>query len=203
MRLISCIIVLLCCGKTFSQSSLSAEFVGLTIHPTGDAMAEFQPNRLDKYARFVMNYGAGVTFEKYFVTNVLAVRGLQVVAADCSAGWVSITQVAIKGIVINNPKHRLGLAMGPAFLFRESWNRFEGYTSSGFMKEGYSNFFGEIQYKFFPLVAELEYDYSFSKRFDLSISMTPALPMAMTFAAGFKYWFNKDFEEKLYLPKIK
>jgi hypothetical protein len=202
MRLISCLIGICCSAGIFSQSSLSAEFVGLTVHPAGDAMAQFQPNKLDKNARFVMNYGVGVTFEKFLMSDVLAIRALQVVAADCSAGWASVTQLALKGIVINKTKHRLGLAIGPAFLFRESWNRFEGYSSSGFMKEGHSDLFGEVQYKFFPLVAEVEYDYSFSDRFDLTVSMTPALPMAMTFAAGFKYWFNKDFEKKVYLPRI-
>ena len=203
MRALVVICILMAWQPLSAQSSLSAEFVGLTIHPTGDEMAHLQPNRLDRGAHFVMNYGAAVSFEKYFVGDVLAVRVMQAVAADCSAGWASVSQAGLKAVVLQKPKHRMGLAIGPAFMFRESWSRFEGYTSSGFLREGHSDLFGPIQYKFFPLVAELEYEYRINDHWDFAVSMTPTLPMAMTLAAGFKFWFNKEVKEKIYLPKIK
>ncbi|MBI3133847.1 MAG: hypothetical protein HYZ14_04150 [Bacteroidetes bacterium] len=186
----------------FAQHNISAEFVGFTIHPAGDPTAPLQPNKLDKDARFVVNYGAVITYEHYLVGDVVALKGLQAIAADCSAGWASITHVALKGLVLRQPKHRLGVSVGPAFMVRESWFRFESYVPSGFLNEGYSKFLGPVQYKFFPLAAEIEYEYSLTPKIDFELSLTPGLPMAITFAAGFKYWFNKDFEHKLYLPKI-
>src|SRR5687768_3788281 len=103
------IIVLVFFSATFysyGQNSLSLEFVGFTIHPTGDPTAHLQPNKLDKEARFVMNYGGVITYEHFIIGDVLAAKGLQAIAADCSAGWVSITHIAVKGMVIRKPKHR-------------------------------------------------------------------------------------------------
>lgn len=202
MRNLIHVLILLTTANCWSQSNISAEFVGLTIHPAGDKTAHLQPNKLDDEARFVVNYGAVITYEKYLIGDVLAVKGLQVIAADCSAGWASITHFGIKGLVIRKPKHRLGVAIGPAFMVRESWFRFEDYEPSGFLKTADSRILGPVQYKFFPIAAEIEYEYSLTPKFDFAFSLTPGLPMAITFAAGFKYWFNKDFEHKLYLPKI-
>lgn len=190
-------------NSVWLQSSLSAEFVGFTIHPAGDKTAHLQPNKLDEKARFVINYGAVITYEKYLIGDVVAFKGLQAIAADCSAGWASITHIGIKGLVIRKPKHRLGVSVGPAFMVRESWFRFEDYEPSGFLNAGNSKILGPVQYKFFPCAAEIEYEYSLTPKLDFALSLTPGVPMAITFAAGFKYWFNKDFEHKLYLPKIK
>jgi hypothetical protein len=204
MKKIILILNLLCGITILAQSNLSAEFVGFTIHPAGDPTAHLQPNKLDQNARFVMNYGGVLTYEKYLVSDIFAVRVLEAVFADCSAGWASITQVAIKGVVLRTPKHRLGVSLGPGFMVRESWTRFEDYKSSGFLNEGNSKLLGPVQYKFFPVACELEYEYSLTNRCDLAFSITPALPMAMTIGAGFKFWFNKDFNEGgLFLPRVK
>lgn len=189
--------------NVLAQSNISLEFVGFTIHPAGDPTAHLQPNKLDKNARFVVNYGGLLTYEKYIIGDVIALKGMTALVADCSAGWASITHIGVKGLVIRKPKHRLGLGLGPAFMVRESWSRFEDYQSSGFLKEGNSKLLGPVQYKFFPIAAEIEYEYSLTDRCDLSFSLTPGLPMAITFAAGIKFWFNKDFEHKVYLPKVK
>src|SRR5687768_6949257 len=157
MHYIFFLTVLFSALQGYSQNSLSAEFVGFTIHPAGDPTAHLQPNKLDKEARFVVNYGTVITYEHFIIGDVLAVKGLQAIAADCSAGWASITHLALKGMVIRKPKHRLGVGIGPAFLVRESWHRFEDYEPSGFLHEGNSKLLGPVQYKFFPFAAEIEY----------------------------------------------
>lgn len=200
------LILLLTVGLPFygqSQNNLSMEFVGLTIHPAGDPTAHLQPNKLDEDARFVINYGGVLSYEHFIIGDVFAVKGLQAVLADCSAGWASITQIAIKGMVIRQPRHRLGLSIGPAFMMRESWNRFEDYESSGYLNEANSPLFGPVQYKFFPFAAEIEYDVKVGRKTDLTFSIVPGIPMAFTFGFGLKYWINKEFDHKLYLPKIK
>lgn len=189
-------------GGSSAQKNINLEFVGLTIHPAGDPTAHLQPNKLDDRARFVVNYGAVFTYEHFILGDVLAVKGLQSILADCSAGWASISHIAIKGMVIRQPKHRLGISLGPAFMMRESWNRFDSYESSGFLHEANSNLLGEIQYRLFPIAAEIEYDYQIHPKGDLTFSIVPGVPMAFTFGLGFKYWIDKDFKHKIHLPKI-
>lgn len=196
-------LILLGSLSAFGQSNFSVEFVGLTVHPAGDRTAHLQPNKLDPNARFVVNYGAVITYEKYLLNDVFAVRGLQSVLADCSAGWASISHIGIKAIAFKSQKHRIGVSLGPAFMIRESWRRFEDYESSGFLNDGQSDLFGPIQYKIFPLAAEIEYEIKLNDKIDWQFSFTPGLPMALTFATGVKFWINRNFDDKLRLPKIK
>ena len=198
------LIILFCFAfKVNAQNNLNLEFVGLTIHPAGDPTAHLQPNKLDENARFVINYGAVLTYEHFIIGDVLALKGLQSVFADCSAGWAAISHIAIKGMVLRRPKHRLGISLGPAFMIRESWRRFEDYESSGYLNDMYSPIFGPVQYKFFPVAAEIEYDLKLNEQLDFTFSVVPGVPMAFTFGFGIKYWFNRDFKHRIYLPKIK
>ncbi|TND07725.1 MAG: hypothetical protein FD123_3044 [Bacteroidetes bacterium] len=86
-------------------------------------------------------------------------------------------------------------------MYRDSWTRFgERYTTSGFFNEYHSRTLGDIQWKFFYVVGEFEYDVRLNDKTDFSLSFTPGMPMAITFAAGVKYWLNKDFPE--HKPKL-
>jgi hypothetical protein len=97
------VILLLAIITTFTaygQSSFSAKFVGLTIHPFGDESAALQPYKLDDRAVFVMNFGGVVSYEKYIWRDLVSYKVLQAVFADCSAGLASITNLAIQGVFL-------------------------------------------------------------------------------------------------------
>lgn len=184
-------------------SNVSLKFLGFTIHPQGDPTAYLQPYKFDKKARFVMNFGGVLAYERFIWQDIISVKGLQALFADCSAGLASATHVAIRGTFLRRPRHRLSMGFGPALIVREDWGRHPDYQSSGFMNEGYIKPIGKVQWKIFWYGIEFEYDWKISERLDISASLTPGVPMAVTIGGGIRYWFNRDFEEKLYLPKMK
>lgn len=196
------ILILILSGlQAHSQSNISVKYIGLTIHPFGDEMAEYQPYKLDPEAKFVLNFGAVVSGEKFIYNDWLSIKGIQAVFADCSAGLASVTHLGIRARFLNQPKHKLSFGIGPAFMIREDWGRFEGYDSSGTLNRAYSKHLGWVQYKFFWFGAEIEYDISLNEKWDLNMSITPGIPAVITYGIGLKYWFNKDFKEKVLLPR--
>jgi hypothetical protein len=184
-------------------SNVSLKFLGFTIHPFGDRTANLQPYKLDKNARFVMNFGGVLGYERFIFEDVVSIKGLQAVFADCSAGLASVTHAAVRGTFLNRNGHRLSLGFGPALIIRQDWARLPDYQSSGFMNTGYLEPFGPIQWKIFWYGIEMEYDWKMSEHLDFSASLTPGVPMAITMGFGLKYWFERDYREKIYLPKMK
>ncbi len=184
-----------------SQSNISLKYLGLTIHPLGDDMAEFQPYKLDPEAKFVLNFGGVLSLEQFIYNDWLSVKYIQALFADCSAGMASVTHLGVRVRFMNKPKHKLSFGVGPAFMIREDWGRFDGYKSSGTLNRVYSDKFGWLQYKLFWFGIEVEYDFSISERWDLNMSITPGVPAVITYGIGLKYWFNKDFKEKIILPR--
>ncbi len=179
-----------------AQSNLSLKYFGLTIHPFGDNTARHQPYKLDKNAFFVANYGGFIEYEKYIVGSSFALKVGQGIFADCSNGWASATFFGFKGFMRPWGKHRLGFAIGPLFVVRESWSRFSDYGTSKIFKERNHPSLGMIQYAFYPYGMVIDYDYQLSPKTDLSVGFTPGFPFVMTFSVGVKYWFSKEFKEK-------
>jgi hypothetical protein len=189
-----------------AQSAFTVKYFGLTIHPLGDPSAHLQPKKLDKNAVFVQNIGAFVGYEKFVHRDLLSVKIIQGVMTDCSNGLAAASHLGIRATLYQTPKHRLCFGIGPTFIVRESWIRFgPAYTSSGFFNEGRSDRFGDVQWKFVPYGFEFEYDYCFTKKDNLSVSVTPGVPLANIISIGWKHWIQiKDFDDiKLYVPKSK
>lgn len=183
-----------------AQSTLTVKYFGLTIHPFGDRSAALMPYKLDDRGVFVSNFGGFIGYEKYIYEDFISAKIIQGVFTDCSGGLAGVTHFGLRGILIDRKKHRLSFGAGPTFLYRDSWSRFgESYKPSGFFNEYHSSHIGDIQWKFFYIGFEFEYDYLINPKNDLSISFTPGVPMACIFSVGVKHWFNKDFKKTLKL----
>lgn len=202
---IAALALLLSCGMVRSQtpSNIGLKFIGLTMHPMGDRTANLQPYKLDPHARFVFNFGGVLSYERFIWQDVFSIKVLQALFADCSAGLASVTHVAIRGTFLNRNGHRLSIGFGPAFMVRQDWARLPDYHSSGFMNESEFPLLGPVQWKMFWYGIEIEYDLRLSKHWDFSASLVPGVPMAITIGAGMKYWFGRDYKEKISLPKVK
>lgn len=203
MRILSFILLIsIACFHARAQSNVSLKYFGLTMHPFGDETAYLQPYKLDNQARFVLNFGGFASYEKYVWKEIVSVKAMQGVFTDCSGGMAGVTHI---GLRINGEKdrHRLGIGLGPTLFYREDWNRFEGYTDSGFMSRTNNQWLGPLQYKFFWYGLEIEYDYRLGDRTDLSVGFTPGFPFVFTWSVGAKYWFSKGSEEaaKLVSPR--
>ena len=201
----SLVILLIFLGSNAQcQDAITVKHFGFTIHPFGDKTAKFQPNKLDKNARFVLNYGVFVGYEKFVYRDLISVKFIQGFVADCSNGFASISHLGVRGALMNTEKHRIYFGIGPALLVRDSWRRFgEEYQPSGYFNETYSKRFGDLQWKLAPVALEFEYDYAFNPKNQLSISFTPGYPLAFVFSFGWKHWLHvKEFDDfKPYIPK--
>lgn len=182
--------------KLFSQSNITVQYFGMTIHPFGDYTAEIQPYKLDKNAHFVLNFGGYVSYEKFVWYDIVSIRAKQGIFSDCSAGFMGASQIGVNLRLIGNKKHRLNFAIGPAFIYRNSWNRFEIYENKGYWNEGeiYSQ---PTQYKTVLYACEFEYNYTISKKIDLSVGFVPGFPSAFAFSTGLKFWLDKDLKERI------
>ncbi len=178
------------------QSNLAVKYFGMSIHPFGDKFAHHQPYKLDKNAHVVFNYGAFIEYEKFVYEQSLSIKAAQGVFSDCSGGMAGATFLGLKALVRPMGRHRIGVAIGPLLIMRRSWSRFDDYKGSKIFKEVKDSRIGDYQYAFYPYGIDVEYDYQLSKRCDFSVSFTPGVPFVMTFAAGVKYWFSRDFKEK-------
>ena len=190
-----------------AQTAFTVKYFGLTIHPFGDKTAHLQPNKLDPNAVFVRNNGLFIGYEKFIHQDLVSLKGIQGVMTDCSNGLAVVSHLGIRGTLFQNDKHRLCMGIGPTFIVRESWTRFgAAYTSSGFFNERQSERFGDLQWKFIPYGFEFEYDYCFTEKDNLSISLTPGVPLANIISIGWKHWVTiKRYDDnvKLYVPKSK
>ncbi len=204
MRFLVAIFVLLCLNSNGkAQETLTIKYFGLAIHPFGDATAHLQPLKLDKKARFVLNTGLFIGYEKYLYEDLFSVKVIQGITSDCSNGLASVSHFGARVLLMKTKKHRFHFGIGPTLIVRESWNRFgDEYTSSGFFNEYDSKNFGELQWKFILYGFEIEYDYHFSDKNQLSFSFTPGIP-ATTISVGWKHWFHlKEFDrQKIFVPR--
>lgn len=187
-----------------AQSALTVKYFGMTIHPFGDKTAHLQPKKLDPNAVFVLNKGLFVGYERFVYQDLISIKVIQGVMTDCSDGLAEVSHLGVRATLLQTDKHRLCMGIGPTLIVRESWTRFgNAYTSSGFFNEANSERFGALQWRFVPYGFEFEYDYCISKKNNLSVSLTPGIPLANIVSIGWKHWINfKEFDDvKLYVPK--
>lgn len=187
-----------------SQETITVKYFGLTVHPFGDPTAQIQPYKLDDRARFVLNFGGFVGYEKFFYRDYIAAKVIQGAFSDCSGGFASITHLGARVNLMRTKKHRVYLGIGPTLLVRDSWSRFgTDYEPSGYFNETYSKRFGDLQWKFIPYGMEFEYDYAVTPADQISVSFTPGVPLACILSVGWKHWFHlKEYDPyKVYIPK--
>ncbi|MBU2018349.1 MAG: hypothetical protein KJ941_01775 [Bacteroidetes bacterium] len=190
---------------TRAQYAITAKYFGMTIHPFGDSYAYLQPYRLDKNARFVLNFGAFIGVERFLSNPRFSIKAIQAGFLDCSGGWAGFSHLGFRSLVFEKGKHSYHLGLGPVFLYRQSWTRFgSDYKGSSFFRIYNSNHLGPVQYKFLISGIDMEYDYKLNDRNRLSASITPGFPMAIIFSVGWKGFIGQistDHGAKIYVPR--
>jgi len=191
-------------SNLFAQSTITVKYYGLTIHPFGDETAHLQPRKLDNQARLVLNHGVFVGYERYLNKNWISVKTIQGLFRDCSNGIGFVSHIGGRATLYDSEKHRFAIGVGPTFIARESWRRFgPTYRSSGFFNESTTERWGPVQWKFAVYSVDLEYDFKLSAKDNLSISLTPGIPLANICSIGWKHIFG-EFDLRppsIYVPK--
>ncbi|MCE7042422.1 hypothetical protein [Dyadobacter sp. CY312] len=168
------------------QDNIGLRFVFGTLHPQGEKMAFLMPNKLDKNAVAVLNWGFIGSYQRYIYKKRFSLKVAQGAYSDCARLFAGHTHLGFRVNFLNGKKHALEFGFGPTFVYRESWNRFEGYVQDTKLLKNTKNW----QWNFVWYGGELEYDYSVSKNLDLNINCIPGYPKFFTFAVGARYWLR-------------
>lgn len=169
-----------------AQDNVGLRFVFGTLHPKGEKMAFLMPNKLDKNAVAVLNWGFIGSYQHYFYKKRFAIKVAQGAYSDCARLFAGHTHVGFRVNFLNGKKHSLEFGFGPTFVYRQSWNRFEGYVQDTRLLKNTEHW----QWNFVLYGGELEYDYAISKNIDLNINVIPGYPKFYTFAVGARYWLR-------------
>ncbi len=203
MQTLMCKIFYVCCLSCclhfglYAQDNIGLRFLFSTIHPDGDDMAFLMPNRLDKRANIVLNWGFIGSYQRYVYRKRIALKFAQGAYSDCANLFAGHTHLGFRLNVLNGKKHYLEVGFGPTLVYRETWRKLDGYVQQTKLLKNSKNW----QYNFVWYGGEIEYDYAINKNLNLNINCIPGYPDFMTFAVGVRYWLrpiaaNRDWIKK-------
>jgi len=180
--------------RAIAQDNIGIKFFGLSIHPKGEKDNSFlMPNKLDKNAYLVMNFGTEIMYEKFLYKNIVSIKVVQALYADCAERLGGFSHIGIRAKIFKIGKHSLFGGIGPTLVYRRNWQEMSGYVNLNRFKGGVND---KWQHLFLWYGGEFEYKYIISDRMDFSASFIPGYPDLMSLAVGVNMKFNngKKFE---------
>lgn len=167
------------------QDNVALHFFGLSFHPHGAIEnAPFMPNKFDEDAKFVMNFGAVLSYEKFFYKDIFSVKFGQAFYADCTESFAGFSHIGFRARIFQISRHSLRGGIGPTLIFRRNWNRIEGTTDFQQFKGDKDAFW---QYMFIWYGGEFIYSYHINEKFDCSLNFVPGYPDLMNLSIGVNY----------------
>lgn len=168
-----------------SRQNISLKFMGLSFHPlSGRPNAKLMPNRLDPEAYFVVDLGALLSYEYFIIPEILSVKGIQGLYADCTAQLAGVTSIGLRARIFRIGRHRLYGGIGPTWIYRRNWYHLPGYVDTKYFEGSPTD---KWQRKFLWYGGELEYKFALSPKLDIATTFVPGYPDLMAFAVGLSY----------------
>jgi len=163
---------------------IGVKFFGLSIHPFGALNTQHMPLKFDKKGLFVLNLGAELCIEYFIYKDVISIKFIQALYADCVQKLGGFTHLGLRGRIFEIDRHSLYGGIGPTFIYRKNWYTLEDYDDSfSFFKGGPENTW---QYRFLWYGGEFEYIFAINEKWGLSTSFVPGFPDLVNFAFGFR-----------------
>ena len=161
--------------------------MGLSFHPlSGRPNAKLMPNRLDPEAYFVVDLGALLSYEYFIIPEILSVKGIQGLYADCTAQLAGVTSIGLRARIFHIGRHRLYGGIGPTWIYRRNWYSLPGYVDTKYYEGSPTD---KWQHKFLWYGGELEYKFALSPKLDIATTFVPGYPDLMALAIGLNYNF--------------
>lgn len=165
-----------------AQNNVGIKFFGLSIHPKGEYENSFlMPNKLDKNGYLVMNFGAVVSYEHFFVDDRVSLKIAQALYSDCAARLGGFTHIGIRVRILKKGKHTLSGGIGPTIVYRRNWLELDGYVNPNRFKGGEDD---KWQYLFLWYGGEFEYKYAINNKIDVTSSFVPGYPDLISLSFG-------------------
>lgn len=167
------------------QDNFGIKYFGLTIHPLGEELNAFLiPNKLDKNAYLVLNLGGELTYEKFVFKDILSVKAVQALYADCAEKPGGFSHIGVRAKIFKKGNHSLYGGLGLTLAFRKNWLTIPGYVNLNRFKGNEAN---RYQYLFLWYGGEFEYKYLLGRKTDFAVSFVPGYPDLMSLAWGIHY----------------
>ncbi|GAB3193932.1 hypothetical protein K0O23_02595 [Pontibacter aydingkolensis] len=166
------------------KNTFTLKFFGFSMHLKESPYPEIFPNRLDQKGYATFNYGAIAGYERFVVRDAISVRVEQGLYADCAGQLAGFTHLGWRGIIFRSNRHSVNGGFGPTLVYRQDWNRLEGYQDDGYFKRS-----GTWQHKFYWYGGEFEYNYELNNNTDISVNLVPGLPELISLGFGIRKHF--------------
>lgn len=162
----------------------SAQWLGLTYHFNISSNPSRYIRRLDANAVWVWSPGIALNYDIQTRERLFwrASASYYKDCADLHGGYMHLGY-RYKYLSINK-KHHFNIGIGPTFIFRQDWNRFEEYNGNFFYDKNVSHGF---QYRLVLYGGEVEYLGNITQKMQLQLSLVPAYPSAFVAKIGFRF----------------
>jgi hypothetical protein len=185
------ILLLICFGGLYylpakAQTLIHPKFAPLGYHHFDSPNKPFlYENRIDANGNWVVEPNVMLSIETYLRGTKLSWRFMPGFYSDALSQPAMFFHIGLKYNFLQIWRSSFDIAIGPTLNFRENWNRVPGYTP-----EGDFNLNGSWENQF-NILAELEYKFFLSDRFDITASAIYGHSWkTVTFSAGFRYWLS-------------
>ena len=175
--------------KLSKNQYFSIQYMGVTFHPGGGAvkMVKNYPLKLEKKAFVVLNIGAAANYD-YELSQKWFVRSSAAFYMDCAYAKAGYLHMGIRFKALTLGRHSFNGGLGPVLMMREDWHQFDGYKDNDFYGKRVWN---GMQYRFFPLGGELEYQYQINDKWAFQYSVIPGYPAVITSKFGLRWKLNQ------------
>jgi hypothetical protein len=170
---------------------IGIKYVGVRSHPVGDINAHLFPRKFsfDTKGIFVLNNGIMASFGKNVWKDFLSIKLMQAAYADCALVTAGFSHLGFRLKVFSLGKHEINGGIGPTFVYRQNWYRFEEYDDNPAR-----NFYGggpedDWQWRFIWYGGDIEYNYNLHNNIDLSVNVIPGIPYLIAVACGIRIKF--------------
>jgi len=174
-----------------SQTYFRAQALLVSYFPVGNPNLQFADRSITGDKSLVLQPGIDFTYNVN-ATSVLGLAANKVFFLNTGNHLSGALRLQLTAQVLKNYKHTLTLGVGPALHYRTDeplqtvYSDTDVYTSS-------NTGFG---YKVVWISGEVVYNYTLSKKTDISISLNHTEPQAATLSAGIRYWISKKAKGK-------
>lgn len=144
------------------------------------------PLKLDPNANLVYNPGGTLNAEVFLLKNILSIKFVQGLCADCAMQFLGYTHLGFRLRLLKIKRFSLNFGIGPTFIYRQSWYKIKGYDDTGRFFRGSPE--EDWEYRFIWWGGEGEININVKDGWDVSVSVVPSNPLIINM--GFRYRFG-------------
>lgn len=174
-----------------AQSYIRVQTLLPSYYPAGNPNALVETRKLTKDASLVFQPGIDFSYVVH-TSPTLGVGVNKVLFLNTSNRINGAFRLQLVVQLLKSYKHTLNVGVGPAFHYRTDEPEISIYSDQYL----YTNSGTGFDYKVMWLSGELVYNYTITKKTDLSISFNHTEPEAVSLTAGFRYWISKKAKGK-------